>query len=427
MPYHGNLKPERRREDYKTISIVSQGQTHSTYQAHKVPPGWRQNPKDYLLNAKHRSHWFIKAAHNPVEAQRERLAQELFRILAIGQPKTRIAKETFSDRVHRLYERYWVASKGVKGFVSFKNYYKNHHNTYSGLITKLLSGAVYGLGHLLVAALWVNEIDGHEGNYGIDESGRVIKIDGDECFARITSELAPLTGKALITTRDLKTLPFIQDYGTCNWLDIIFHQQWVNGSAFSDPALQKNEKIRQEVFEGILNVISMPDVFLDHITKAYIDNPHELQLLSKELKDRKKMLADAAFGIPEFVQYLKTPAAQLCFQNQLAYLKKFHVRSKQHLWDPAFQEHFEAAFVALQQRSAGPGVAVAMNRPQPVVTPIVQPVPAVQYFGVRQPQPIMRQHSVLQPPVMNEQPVRRHSLVTTPALPLRPGFIMARY
>lgn len=418
MPCKEIISPERRREAYNTLSIVSQGQTHPTYLAHKIPPGWYNNPQGSLLEPKHRAAWFIKATSNPQRAQRERLAQELFRLLAIGQPKTRIAKETFVDRFRHLCERYWVASKGVRGFLPFKTYNLTHNNSYQSLIAKLLSGEVYGLGQVLVTALWVNEIDGHENNYGLDEAGRVVKIDGDYCFARLIPEMAPVLGKALITTRDLKTLPFIQDYVTNNWLDIIFHHQWVPGMELSSQALQHSPKIRQEVLEGILHIISLPDDFLDHMTRAYIDNPQEIQLLSQELKDRRKMLTDAAFGMPEFVAYVKSSAAEQCIQRQQEALKNFRVRSTLHLWHPAFQTSFDAAFAALRQRPAGPGVAVYMNRPQPSAAPIVQPPPPVQYFGQRP----VRAHSVVQPaPVAQPQPARRYSVMP------QGGFIQARY
>jgi hypothetical protein len=64
-------------------------------------------------------------------------------------------------------------------------------------------GRFTGLGQVVVTAIFLNETDLKQGNMGVDEQQRIIKIDSDHCFAQLSHHPKINT----ITAEVIATLP----------------------------------------------------------------------------------------------------------------------------------------------------------------------------------------------------------------------------
>lgn len=171
----------------------------------------KKTPKDPAnLTPRNTKDWYFKVMYAPgvptnklnrIEnvsvAEREAIAQELFRLFIPNYPKTRI--------VEGSYNRIYVASEGVPNYQAVERMDAND------VRQGLLDGRYRGLGHTAVMALFCNEIDFKLGNL-ILSNGRFVKIDGDWCFATLRENCAADDTNYRITADNIARLPYCDNY-----------------------------------------------------------------------------------------------------------------------------------------------------------------------------------------------------------------------
>lgn len=269
-----------------------------------------------------KSIWYAKPlGQNRCEAILETLTQELYRLIDPHQPKTRRAISIKTGT-----PAYYVLSKEIP---KFKGFFLSPEN-----YQKILNNSITGLAATQVLALWLNEIDFKTGNVGIDQDGRIIKIDGGLSLIKLNPKFKHLyEGKNLdITQVDLEALPNLQTYEACNWLH---HIQWnlQKGAMKEDPtpldkAINQSPYFKQELYQTILRITSLPDELILFFTQNYIANPTDVTILSKFIIARKEQLKEAAEQIPAFKEYRQSNLARKDMFDFFNYLKTFKTMRK---------------------------------------------------------------------------------------------------
>ena len=260
--------------------------THGLYKAIKK----KQNPQP--------SQWFVKfVGDKRIEALAEVLTQEIMRLILPQQPKTRrminITREQKID--------YYILSKEIPEFDG-KFFSSSSNNEF------VLDGSVSGLAATQVLALWLNEVDFKAGNVGINQHGQVIKIDGGLSFITLNPNFKYLHDKDYrITSNDLEALPNLTHYPACNWLH---HIQWNPAKYIEkkeptalDKRINQNVAFKNEVYQTILRIISLPDELIRFFTHNYIANTADVTRFSNFMIERKQQLEDAANKISGFKKY----------------------------------------------------------------------------------------------------------------------------
>jgi hypothetical protein len=279
----------------------------------------------YLLQKiKNQKNWYLKClGRNLTEAFIETIAQEFFRLILPYHPKTRIA-------IGEDARNYYVLSKEIVNFNA--NFFLNPQNN-----KRITGGEITGLAAAQILALLVNEIDFKPCNVGV-ANGKVIKIDGDLCFARLNDNLKSLLeGKNTAVTRaDIEALPDLDGYGASNWLNLWDSKKKRVIKIFSTQEIQTINQMpnfKRELYQTILRIISLPDALIRFFTQSYATDEesynyknsirNKLTVLANALIARKKQLAQAAYQISAFNDYRFSNEAHEEILAYLQQLKKF--------------------------------------------------------------------------------------------------------
>ena len=312
MPYN----PKKYSQKNLNYFLYQKKLKKSTNSSHAVNLRYKRK------NGIEKSIWYTKSlGENRFEAILETITQELYRLVYPPQPKTRRAISTETGT-----NEYYVLSKEIP---KFKGFFLSTEN-----YTKILNNSITGLAatQVLVLALWLNEIDFKSGNVGIDKDGHIIKIDGSliklNCKFKYLHE-----GKNLnITQVDLEALPNLQTYQACNWLHYI-HWDLQKAVIKEDPtlldkAINQSPNFKQELYQTILRIISLPDELIQFFTKNYITNSCDITRVSKFIITRKEQLKKAAEQIQAFDEYRQSAQAREDMLDFLKYLKTFKTMGK---------------------------------------------------------------------------------------------------
>lgn len=251
------------------IAVIS-----TTEVSHKVSRGSLRGVPDKV--------WIKKEMPDPAIAMSELLAQEFFRLLIPHQPETRLARN------NRL-NTHFILSEEVRG------YRKLPYNK----ADKFANGEYKGLGQVMLCSMFLQEVDLKNGNVGLDKHRRVIKIDGDWCFAEGYSKR--------ITTASIDSLPYPKDFSAFNWLDLIQMRKNFASSSIVNPKLSQSVQFRSEVNEAMLKICLLPDAFIDQFVNAYM--PAGGERFANLIKTRRIELRLSALQNPSFQIYLNTPQA----------------------------------------------------------------------------------------------------------------------
>jgi hypothetical protein len=283
---------------------------------------------DSTDSPKSMNEWFAKQCASKVIALREVIAQEFFRLIMPYQPKTRIAKANTGKT--------FVVSKGRKGTTSlgkipFEENIKAFGENYGQ------TNGYKGLGGVLVIMLLLNETDAKLGNLLVDTQGRIIKIDGDYCFSKLNDSRHSQSNSD-ISSNDFSSLPFVSDYASFNWLDLIrggelnsrYMAEKSNDLLF-DQSLINNPIFRQEVNEATLKVLALPSELLKQFVSSYTHSHSETDLLTNELLQRTTQLRQAALENPNFLDYVKSNTSKENLNQFVDELKEFKTMKKHHL------------------------------------------------------------------------------------------------
>ncbi|EHL32553.1 hypothetical protein [Legionella drancourtii] len=259
--------------------------------SHKVCRGTlKDNPKT----------WISKEMPDPVKAKIELLSQEFFRLLIPHQPETLIARNSVTGT-------YYILSEEVIGY----------RNLPKGEAHNFANGRYHGLGQITVGALYLQEIDLKNGNIGLDEQNKAIKIDGDWCFAE-----SRFRGRYKLTPLAIAQLPYpSKDNYTFNWLEVVKENVYQAKSSIIAPTLANSTQFRAEANEALLKISLIPNRYLAHFVDKYMPAGGSYYL--NLLQARRDELTMSACQNPSFSAYLKTPAARLEAVNFLHYLKEF--------------------------------------------------------------------------------------------------------
>lgn len=218
----------------------------------------------------------------------EVVAQELFRLLMPAHPKTRLVLSE---------EEVWVASKGIRNF----------HGLHPEELTKIKTGEYKGLGKAQIIALLVHEMDFKLGNVGVDADNNVIKIDGDWCFPEFKSnqEFGEKLKLSKITEKTIFQLPFLDCnvYFVDNWLDIIKGGKPTPLTVLT-PLISQLTHFREEVNEGILSILLLPNILIGEFIKSYVSDYTLAGSLTSYLCSRKENLLAAAVSNESFKSYI---------------------------------------------------------------------------------------------------------------------------
>ncbi len=245
--------------------------------------------------------WIRKEMLNPASAKIEVLAQEFFRLLISHQPETRLTHNQVTG-VH------YILSEEVIGY----------RNLPEGEADNFANGTYRGLGQVMLVSMVLEEVDLKNGNLGLDNRDRVIKIDGDWCFAayRIHGK-----NRYLITPDAILSLPYPSGYYRFNWLDLTIEGADKPTSSIVNPALAQAPKFRSEVNEAMLKICLLPDSFIDKFVDAYM--PARGARFANLIKARREQLWFSAIQNPSFQRHLNSAQAAIDTQSILEQMKSF--------------------------------------------------------------------------------------------------------
>ncbi|MBA2710668.1 MAG: hypothetical protein H0U57_08775 [Tatlockia sp.] len=251
--------------------------------------------------------WFCKEIKDPATAKLELLAQEFFRLIIPHQPETRLAW-------HAGTGVYYVLSEEVPGF----------HKLPFEQMSQFYNGIFCGLGKAMVVAILLQEIDFKNGNVGLDQFNRVIKIDGDWCFAEnrrgwTSNDIESYT----ISPETIEYLPYATNYSYTNWLDLTPGN---SSSQIINPHLIYSDCFRAEVNQAILQICLVPNFFIENLVDTYM--PVAGQRFIDLIKNRRDELASSALKNNSFKTYLNTSAAIFASDLIFQQMKSFKVGDK---------------------------------------------------------------------------------------------------
>ncbi len=199
--------------------------------------------------------WYKKETPDPHIARTELLAQEFFRLIIPHQPETRLALNAATGN-------YSLLSEAVPGF----------HRLPSGKKLNFSNGNYKGLGQALLCAVFLQETDLKNGNIGVDNQNRIIKIDGDWCFSEARSHALGLPAhRHPITPEVIAALPYRLDSNTYNWLDLIKMGLAKPDSAIINPSdLSGSPQFRAEINEAMHKICLLPNSVIDKFVDTYL-------------------------------------------------------------------------------------------------------------------------------------------------------------
>lgn len=298
---------------------------------------------------KYHHFWFKKQQPNYELVQIEVFGQELFRLFMPHQPKTRWAIDSEGMT--------YVLSKEVNGYQCLRDMQN------SGVPVELINNQFLdpedtsqtpqytNLGHVLVNALLVNEVDLKRGNLGLDEQRRLVKIDGDLTFYALMRQLEGNDlEKFAITERLIRELPSPGHYRAINWLDWIMNRCFRENPEFTMSGSARS--FRREINEAILKILLLPHGLLERLA-----NHHMNQKLSKvcvhEICLRANKFRLEAFSNASFLDYMMSDDAITLKQQFIEDLKRFKMTRKHQLVeaDDGAMDSIAQQFEALRDKA----------------------------------------------------------------------------
>lgn len=264
------------------------------------------------------SFWYRKGITNENRARLEFLAQEFFRLIASHQPETRAIHapvQSQNSPSRRSPVPFYVFSETIRGFSPLP-------------ALEYCASQVYkSFGKILLVALFLEEIDLKNGNIGLNEEGRVCKIDGDLCFASLILPEKYPQDKSIITTATIEALPQLTNDYPYNWLDIRKEGKNSNINPLFAQEISKHPDFRQEINEAILSILLCPETYIQNIIKACCPNM-ELPL-NDFFQTRREQLRTSALGSESFISFLQTPAAKQQAINSFSEMLHFTLQGQQ--------------------------------------------------------------------------------------------------
>ncbi len=252
------------------------------------------------------------------DAEVELLAQEFFRLVIPHQPETRLLIQSTNDGRQIPY----ICSAMVN----------NYRPLPSGESEHFMDGQYTGLGQVLVTAAFVEEKDLKNVNIGLDNSNRVIKIDGDYCFSSVSTPNVDYQ----LTTQMIASLPCPDNFPAFNWLDYIEQGVKKPSSSIVSPNLSKDTEFRKEVNQALLKICVMSDSFIQRFVYAYktIDPEKYIQLIKKN----RDQLRIHALQDPDFKNYLQTSTAEKDANELISHMQTFVANGDIHIVVDSDQE-----------------------------------------------------------------------------------------
>lgn len=252
--------------------------------------------------------WIKKSTNNKATAEIEIMAQEFFRLIIPHQSETRLLHDPTDDT-------YYILSEEVPGYKPLP----------SNKASNFRNGTYTGLGQVLVAALYLQEIDLKNGNVGLDNQNRVAKIDGDWCFAEGRYQGGGLHYS--ITPETIASLPYPKDFYAFNWLDIIQQEVAYPVSHIIDNTLTDSPQFRAEVNQAMLKICLLPDSLIERYVAKFKSGDDTAAFIEK-MKARRNVLQASALQNPSFQAYLTTEQASLDAESLAAQMNSFVVNGE---------------------------------------------------------------------------------------------------
>lgn len=270
----------------------------------KKRPKDNQNP-----NAKKFENiWYLKYDQSNFQALCEVVAQEFFRLLIPGHPKTRLVNGNASN------PRY-VLSKEVPGYRSLQSHQP------ADLVLKLSRGQYFGLGEVLAVAMFVDESDLKLANMCLNKDGRIIKLDGDRCYANL---LRVKEHHSKVTADDLANPFKPKVYSPSNWLEYLAH---------FEARIKPSPTFMHEYNMALMKICLLPESLIKAFVLHYSLKEEDGLLLALESINRKNMLLFAALKQPSFRDYVLSEQAQVDANDFIDSLNGFHPRGKKRIVD----------------------------------------------------------------------------------------------
>lgn len=309
---------------FSTIAPLEQNTStglfsHTTIKTHKLTPSTLSLISESNLPKKYKNLWYLKQMYDIQSAQREVVAQELFRLLIPGQPKTRLVLDTKN--------KYWVASKEIENSASLPNDLFFSAAEKTSFNNGIKNGELTGLGEVIIVSLLLQEVDLKMSNLRINPQHRFIKFDGDWCFASLRDKWQPCE----IDAATLDKLPHPGKYNPWNWLGI------VNGGSKSDSPfigedVSTNSNFRAEIHFALLKILTLPNDLIYKFISFYIQDIYAEEIYN-EFKNRRDDLRRAALQNENFVTYITSNEAHVQLLAYMDYLFTFKTTHKNNLFN----------------------------------------------------------------------------------------------
>lgn len=293
------------------------------------------------LHPKYDSLWYMKREPKCKRPVCEVIGQELFRLLLPHQPKTRLMlrRDIYGQR-----DQIYILSKEIPAYKPFSDIDS------AELLTNILNGQYIGFGEVLVAALFVQENDLHSGNIGVDENGRVVKIDGGHIFC----------SSKQITAEDIAALPMLSGTYPVNWIGISSWKRRLKRSdidlqaVLASKAINELPAFRREVNQMLLKICLLPDELIKRMVFSYGAEEAEVKNITNLLLANKQVMLIAALANPDFIRYVVSAEAQEDLKNYFSYLEQFKTTGKHYLlrddeMDLGFVEVMAAQFIEMHK------------------------------------------------------------------------------
>ncbi len=341
-------------ENYQKLSDVTDAESsgkfsHVTARVQKIPKAG-ETPRE-----KHQATWFQKLVSGSDIAGREVVAQEFYRLLMPYQPKTRIATDANGN--------VFVVSKGLVDATCMQDL------TIQGIRVGLLNNWIVNFGKVCAVNQYLEEVDAKYGNMYVDNNtGNLLKIDGDWCFASLRDKR--YEDQTDVTQLTIAMLPLTPTYQACNWMDL--YQEGTLNNQYLTQAdnvtlsqdLGAAPAFRQEVNEGLLHILLIDADLRSTFIRSYIHDPREIDLLRDTLSQRYAQTYNAAIFDPSFQAYMQSPAAAKYMEECIKLTSEFVTTGKNFLapdkdeLTAQFQEVFQKLKVETAPRQIHSSAAI---------------------------------------------------------------------
>lgn len=388
--------------------------SHHTHIVRKKSPS---NPSKTLKDSpKTLKNWYAKFCINKTVALREVMAQEFFRLLIPGQPKTRIAEDAKG--------RFWVLSEGVDknatslGKISREESQKAFGEDYGK------TNGFKGLGLLQPIELVANDTDSKSPNKLVLTDGSIIHIDGDFCFSDLNDSRNEdnkdnPTATSDITASDFAALPFITNYTSFNWLDIYMggelnpaYAQQDKPKARIPESLRDNPIYRDEVNESTFKMMILPNELIVDFFKSYTHSATEKNIIQHEIIQRISQLRQAALENPNFLEYVQSNKAKEVTNRFIEDLTHFKSMGRKYLLNEGNKDYYipviQNKFSTLKE-----GINKVYNRSDDKVTAFL----AAKHDTLKLFPPVKAPPVIEEPAITQEDPLKTKAAKKKATLP----------